>query len=148
MDTDVVREAWIVNELDTTHGKGKISKFIVDLLPAGRRNSVLDSVWNDVSSIGVSNAPFLSPGDQSSAFWSSLASVLVDIKLVSIVTALNKGIDLPWGNDEITVLAGVTVSVSWSIRCSCRRPAGGTLVRIPLFSSRNLNIFSRQGLFF
>ena len=90
----------------------------MDLLPALSRNSVLDGVWNDESTIRVSLRPFRCPSDQASASWGSIASVLVNIKFVSIVAELDESIDLPRGNNEIAVLALVTVS-AFAIFIAC-----------------------------
>ena len=115
MNTDVVGEIWIVDELEAAHGEGEVGKLIVDLLPAVNRNSVLDGIWDDVFSVSVSYTPFRRPGDQSSCNWSSLACVLVNIQLFSVVTEFDKRIDLPWRNDEIAILALITVSTSASV---------------------------------
>ena len=142
MDTDVVRETWIVDKLETAHGEGEVGKLIMDLLPALGRNGILNGVWNYVSSVGVGNAPFFCPGDQTSASWGSLASVLVDIQLVCVVTELDEGIDLPWGNDKIAILARAAMSISfraWVRAIFGSLSISATLVRIP-FPRGNLKI--------
>lgn len=51
VDTDVVAEVGIVDELEAAHGESEVVKLVVDLLPVLGGNSVLDCVWDDVSTI-------------------------------------------------------------------------------------------------
>ena len=52
VDTDVVAEVGIVDELETAHGQGEVGKLVLDLLPVLGGNSVLDGVRDDVFTIG------------------------------------------------------------------------------------------------
>jgi len=50
VNTDVVAEIRIVDELDAAHRQGEVDKLVVNLLPVLGGNSILDSVRDDVSS--------------------------------------------------------------------------------------------------
>ena len=52
VDTDVVAEVGIVDELEAAHGQGEVVKLVVDLLPVLGGNGVLDGVRDDVFTIG------------------------------------------------------------------------------------------------
>jgi hypothetical protein len=52
VDTDVVAEVGIIDELETAHGQGEVVKLVVDRLPVLSRNGILDCVRDDVFTIG------------------------------------------------------------------------------------------------